>query len=254
MNCKICGSKAKKIFSAKILNKYNINYFYCDNCGFLQTENPYWLEESYKESINISDTGILSRNLYLSKISSSIIFFFFNKQGKFLDYAGGYGIFTRLMRDIGFDFYWNDKFTKNLVARGFEYNKSQPIELITCFEAFEHFENPISEIETMLGISRNILFSTELLPHLVPRPNEWWYYGLNHGQHISFYSLKTLQFIAKKYNLNLYTNKTSIHLLTGKRLNNLIFNLILKITRFGLFNIIKSGVKSKTINDWKLLQ
>ncbi len=38
----------------------------------------------------------------------------------FLDYAGGYGVFTRLMRDIGFDFYWHDPYTQNLFANGFE--------------------------------------------------------------------------------------------------------------------------------------
>lgn len=121
MKCKICNSKSINIFNAKILKKYNRKYFHCQNCGFLQTEDPYWLEEAYEESINISDTGIMSRNLSLSQLSTLILFFFFNKNAKFLDFAGGYGIFVRLMRDIGFDFYWYDKFSNNLLARGFEY-------------------------------------------------------------------------------------------------------------------------------------
>ena len=121
MNCKICNKKSNYIFNAKILNKYNIEYYHCPNCGFLQTEEPFWLEEAYKESINISDTGIMVRNLYLSKITTLIIYFLFDKNKKFLDYAGGYGIFVRLMRDIGFDFYWYDKYSENLLARGFEY-------------------------------------------------------------------------------------------------------------------------------------
>jgi hypothetical protein len=29
--------------------------------AFLQNEEPYWLEEAYSESINISDTGYLQR-------------------------------------------------------------------------------------------------------------------------------------------------------------------------------------------------
>jgi hypothetical protein len=92
-----------------ILNKYDIKYYHCVNCGFLQTEESYWLNEAYDESINISDTGIMSRNIHLSKITTLILYFFFDKNNKFLDFAGGYGIFTRLMRDIGFDFYWSDK-------------------------------------------------------------------------------------------------------------------------------------------------
>lgn len=51
MKCKICNKTTKKIFTAKILNKYNIGYFSCPNCKFIQTEEPYWLEESYKDSI-----------------------------------------------------------------------------------------------------------------------------------------------------------------------------------------------------------
>jgi len=47
MKCKICSNETYNIFSAKILNKNNIKYFYCDYCGFLQTEEPYWLKEAY---------------------------------------------------------------------------------------------------------------------------------------------------------------------------------------------------------------
>lgn len=111
MQCKICYRDNHSIFNANILNKYDIKYYHCSKCGFVQTEEPYWLGEVYNESINISDTGIMFRNLYLSKISTLIIFVFFNKNKKYLDFAGGYGVFTRLMRDIGFDFYWKDKYS-----------------------------------------------------------------------------------------------------------------------------------------------
>lgn len=49
MTCKICGSETSQKFKAKILVKYDINYYHCENCGFLQTEEPFWLEEAYKE-------------------------------------------------------------------------------------------------------------------------------------------------------------------------------------------------------------
>jgi len=254
MKCKICGRDSKKIFNTKILNKYNINYFYCKECGFIQTQEPYWLDKAYEESINITDTGIMQRNLYLSKITSILLFFVFDKNAKFLDYAGGYGIFTRLMRDIGFDFYWYDKYSENLLARGFEYKKTDKIELITSFEAFEHFVNPSEEIEKMLGISKNIFFSTELYEYNPPKPDEWWYYGLEHGQHISFYSIKTLNYIANKYKLNLYTNGRNLHLLTEKKINNVFFKILLKVHRFGLANIVSLMMKSKTIEDWELLK
>jgi hypothetical protein len=121
MTCKICTQTTKPIFTAKILNKYGIKYYYCEHCGFLQTEESFWLEEAYVESINVSDTGYMQRNLLLSKKLTILLSLFFDKNAKFVDYAGGYGVFVRLMRDIGFDFYWDDKYTTNLFARGFEY-------------------------------------------------------------------------------------------------------------------------------------
>src|SRR5574341_2342641 len=177
MTCKICSSRMNLFQRAIILNKYNIDYFQCDHCGFMQTEKPYWIEEAYQNSINISDTGIITRNIYLSNQTATIIYFFFDKNAIFLDFAGGYGILTRLMRDIGFDFYWHDLYTKNLFARGFEYTGSiKGIELITAFECMEHFVEPVFEIEKMAKITRNILFTTELIPPSNPKPDEWWYY------------------------------------------------------------------------------
>jgi len=248
MNCKICDQKTQQIFKAKILNKYEIDYFYCKHCGFLQTEEPYWLEEAYSESINISDTGYIQRNLMLSDIITILLILFFDKNGKFLDYAGGYGVFVRMMRDIGFDFYWDDKYTTNLFARGFEYQNGDKYEAVTTFESFEHFVNPIDEIESLLKISKNIIFSTELLPDPIPRPEEWWYYGLDHGQHISFYSRGTFAFIANKYGLN-YENLGGLHLLTKRKIKSAYLK-ILKLSKFGLHKLFQIMLKSKTWEDY----
>lgn len=254
MICKICNYESKNIFSAKIIKKYNINYFYCDNCGFLFTEEPYWLKEAYNSAINISDTGIMNRNINFSIIASNIIYYFFDYKKTFLDYAGGYGIFVRLMRDIGFDFKWQDNFSQNLLARGFEYCQNDKIDLITAFEVFEHFVNPIEEIEKILNISKNILFSTTLLPKIIPNSNDWWYYGLNHGQHISFYSLKTFKYLAKKYNLNYYSDGKSIHFLTNKKINPILFKFFISKFKIIFCLLIKIKLKSKIWKDHLLLR
>lgn len=248
MYCKICGSETHQIFDGTLLKKYTIQYFHCNHCNFLQTEEPYWLEEAYSESINVSDTGYMQRNLWLSKQLTILLSLFFDKNGKFLDYAGGYGVFTRMMRDIGFDFYWDDKYTTNLFARGFEHQSINKYEAVTTFESFEHFVNPMDDIESLLKISKNIIFSTELLPNPIPKPENWWYYGLDHGQHISFYSEKTFEFIAKKYNLN-YTNLGSLHILTEKKISNFKLKL-LKFSRFGLHKLLQKQLKSKTWQDY----
>ena len=246
MKCKVCNQENSSIFTSRILDKYDIEYFYCSNCNFLQTEEPYWLDEAYSESINISDTGYIERNINLSKKLTILLSLFFNKNAKYLDYAGGYGVYVRLMRDIGFDFYWDDKYTTNIFARGFEYD-SQPIEAITTFESFEHYINPIEEIEKLLTISKSIIFSTELLPKNIPQPYDWWYYGLDHGQHISFYSKKTLHIIAEKYGLH-YSAIGNLHIFSEKRISS--FKLkFLKFSRFGLHKLLQKQFKSKTWTD-----
>jgi hypothetical protein len=249
VTCKICASLSREHFRARILGKYDVTYYYCDSCGFLQTEEPYWLNESYKDSLTTSDTGSLLRSLSLAEILSVILYFFFDESFCYLDYAGGYGLFTRRMRDIGFDFYWRDRYSPNLLAKGFEYTEATGrVELITSFESFEHFGDPLAEIERMLLISRNIIFTTELLPHPPPKPDEWYYYGLHHGQHISFYSVQTLTFIANKYGLQLYT-AYPVYILSEKALQPAMMKMLLWLRRFGLFLFIKHRLTSRTVAD-----
>jgi len=38
-----------------------------------------------------------------------------NPDGIFLDYAAGYGLFVRLMRDAGYNFRWSDLYCQNLL-------------------------------------------------------------------------------------------------------------------------------------------
>lgn len=252
MRCKICGQESSVFFTEKVLAKYDVDYFYCDRCGFMQTEEPYWLEEAYGDSINISDTGYMARNLYLTKVITILLFLFSDKKGSFLDYAGGYGVFVRMMRDVGFDFYWDDKYTQNLFARGFEYDDDKKVEAVTTFESFEHFVDPVSEIGKIFTISKNIIFTTEIFDGVPPKPNEWAYYGFKHGQHISFYQEKTLRFIADSFGVN-YSRFGDLHIFTDKVIASRVLK-VLKLHRIGLHKMIGLFLKSKTLDDFEKLR
>jgi hypothetical protein len=249
MLCKLCNHETDKKFEAVVLNKYPTDYFACPACGFVQTGDPVWLEEAYHDAINSCDTGILARNIRLRETVSTIIYCFFNPSGYYLDYAGGYGIFTRLMRDIGLDYYWSDKYSENIFARGFENEDMRPIELVTAFEVLEHLVDPHADIEQMLSISRNILFTTELLPTPLPEPHEWWYYGTEHGQHISFYTRTSLEKLAHHFGLNYY-NYEELHLMTEKNISRLQFRLIMKYSKkLGACKRLQKRLPSKTMDD-----
>jgi hypothetical protein len=97
-----------------MLAKYDVVYFRCASCGFVQTEEPHWLPESYSSAINDVDIGPINRAITSSRLLEGIILTSFDKAGKFVDYGGGHGVLVRLMRDRGFDFYWRDPHCENL--------------------------------------------------------------------------------------------------------------------------------------------
>jgi hypothetical protein len=219
MKCKICGEAVSFFDKADILGKYPATFLRCTKCGFIQAEQAYWLEASYSSVINASDIGLVRRNIDFSNTTMNLILACFNPTQKFLDYGGGYGLFVRLMRDKGFDFYRHDPLCRNLFAEGFEAIPNTNYALVTAWEVFEHLEDPLAEIEQMVSYSRNLFFSTWLLPK-VPKPmNEWWYYGIEHGQHISFYSRETLDVIAHKFNLRLLYSSGFLHLMVDRSIN-----------------------------------
>lgn len=219
MNCNICGSLVRPFGNGLVLGKYNVNFFYCDHCGFMQTEAPYWLMEAYSTTITDTDIGLVSRNLLYSEYSSKFIRVFLDPFGSFIDYGGGYGLFVRMMRDQGFDFFRFDPITENIFAKHFDAEKGEKYDLLTAWEVFEHLVNPLEEIEAMLKFSDNILFSTSLLDELPKEIDTWWYYGLEHGQHVSFYSKKTLELIANYFSLNVVFSKNNTHFLSANSFN-----------------------------------
>jgi hypothetical protein len=252
MKSKLTGGKTELLFAKTVLNKYKVNYYRCLETGFIQTEVPYWLNESYSNVITSLDVGLTNRNLRYAKIVAKIIKKNFNSNSKFLDWGGGIGLFVRLMRDMGYDYILYDLYAPNILALGFslkEIKQDKEFELITAFEVFEHLVNPLQDIEAMLLQGKNILFSTLLIPTQNNEIENWWYLLPETGQHISFYSIETLEYIAAKYQLNLYSNNKDFHLLTKEvfKKNPLIDEEV------GFFCKIKNAVKrfNGTDNDYQ---
>lgn len=270
MLCKICHNPAFPAFNTLILDRFDETLYKCPHCGFLSVDNAHWLNLAYEKAINESDTGIVSRNLYLYKIvtcMATLIFGFgkkamgggYNENNEYtlIDFGGGTGLLVRLLRDVGIESLWSDEYCENLFARGFEYNerKKYNLALGTSFEVFEHLPNPKESIDAMLRICPNLLFSTELLPLDIPifsGKNKWWYYGFEHGQHISFYTQKSLEIIAKSHNLY-FISYGNIHCMSEQKINPFLFAWIIRLSHKGLFSLAKRKLKSKTINDSQIL-
>lgn len=213
MKSHITGGPTDLIFRAQIMGKYDVAYFRCQETGYIQTEKPHWLQEAYASPINVTDTGIIARNSRFVGVVGALLFSFFGAGSRFLDYGGGYGLFTRMMRDAGFDFLWQDRYSPNLFARGFEHGAtSGSVASVSAFEVFEHLVEPRADLEPIFGISRNVVFSTLLLPSPAPGSRDWWYYALEHGQHVSFYTLGALEHLARENGLAFATNRNDLHM------------------------------------------
>lgn len=248
MQCKVCGETAFKFTEKNVLNKYMVNYYHCPHCGHIQTQNPHWIEEAYSNAITGTDVGIITRNETVASNLTKILCKYFDVNAKYLEYAGGYGILTRKMRDIGFDFLWHDKYCENIFAQGFEYTGKEKIELLTAVEVFEHFENPIEDMEKLFNISDNIFFTQEIIPENYNDLKDWWYFCCEMGQHISFYSNETLDFIAEKFSKkHLYFG--NLHLFTNKQITNKDF---IKTLISKPYNNKK--LKSKTWDDYLMIK
>lgn len=217
-NCNICNTPQTPLFTGKIMQKYNVQYYQCPKCGFISTEKPYWLEEAYSDAIADSDTGYVYRNLDFTKRISRILKQNFHKEARFLDYGAGYGMFVRLMRDQGFDFHYYDLYCENIFAIGLEKSDETNFDAYTALEVFEHLENPSSEIEKMLTKTDTILFSTVLRKENYNSIDEWWYFTPETGQHIAIYSKESLLALAHKFNLTLYSNNKDLHILTKRKI------------------------------------
>jgi 2-polyprenyl-3-methyl-5-hydroxy-6-metoxy-1,4-benzoquinol methylase len=132
-----------------------------------------------------------------------------------------------MMRDYGFDFYWQDKYCNNLLAQGFEYIKdSSEYDAVTAFEVLEHVTNPVEFIKNaMLETGTDtIIFSTLLYEGPPPNPNDWWYYAFQTGQHIGFFQKKTLKIIGEKLRLNFYS-ANKIHILSRKKISETLLKI-----------------------------
>ena len=194
LECRLCGGEARLLFEKTILGRHPAGYYQCAACGLTQTSEPAWIDEAYRDAIHPTDTGILARNLGARNSVAAFLHLSGVRDEPCLDWAGGYGIFVRLMRDAGFRFHWTDPFAENLMARGWEWSAALgPPRCVTAFEVLEHLVRPREEFEKLAALGAEwIVTSTELHPGAAPAP-DWPYLSTESGQHVSFYRADTLE-------------------------------------------------------------
>ena len=209
--CTLCGGLLNPFASGVVLERQEVSYQRCASCLSIFLPEPDWLDEAYSEAISALDIGLLERCLQLANIATAIISSERIRDGRFLDFAGGYGTLTRLMRDRGLDFRHLDPLCTNMFAVGHEGTLEEHYDLVTAFEVLEHLPDPVASLEPLARSSDVLLLTTQVLPEPAPRPGEWDYFAPETGQHVTFYTVAGLRALAERLGMGLTTSGRLVH-------------------------------------------
>jgi len=201
--CRLCGADAASVGRQMLLGRHEVAYFQCPRCELIFTERPHWLGEAYSHAISQLDTGAVERNQLCARMTLLLaVTLGLAPEATALDYGGGHGVFVRMMRDLGMDFRWFDPHGENLFARGFEGDPARHHALVTAFEVLEHFADVAADLDRLFAGRPDVLFvGTEL--HDGYRPG-WWYFMLESGQHVCFYSARTMDAIGERHGYDVF--------------------------------------------------
>lgn len=199
MKCKLCGSTAERRQDER-------RFFQCQICGLIFKDEKYILtaeaeKKRYQEHNNsIENEGYV--NMFRQFLDSAVLPFA-EPDGDMLDFGAGPGpVLAELVGREGFSTtIYDPHFFPNL-----DY-KEKKYDLITSTEVYEHFLNPHREIEHLCSILKDGGLLAVMTNFYTEADSfaDWWY--IRDDTHISLYSLKTFQWIADNFPLEIiYTN------------------------------------------------
>jgi hypothetical protein len=211
-SCPLCSGRLEEFGEGEVLGSRAVTFVRCTGCKSVLLPEPDWLDAAYSDAISPLDVGLLERCIQLANVTTAIITSQRLRHGRFLDFAGGYGTLTRLMRDRGYDFRHDDPYCENLFAPGLAGSTDDHYDLVTAFEVLEHLSDPVETLAAPAAASDLFLVTTQVLPDPPPLPGQWAYYAEETGQHITFYTVAGLAALAERLGMRVATAGHLVHL------------------------------------------
>lgn len=194
-SCRLCAGTLRPRFSKLLLQKHEVRYFECEECGSMQTEEPYWLDEAYAINLSRLDTGAAQRNL--TTLAATLVIAKMLGVENVVDKGGGDGLLCRMLRDYGLNCFVHDKFATPTYAQGYTDPDFATPDMVIACEVVEHFANPSQDLAAVFETGSPIVMLTTGLYE--GQSSDWWYLASETGQHVFFYSPKAMRMIGDRY-------------------------------------------------------
>lgn len=200
MNCRICKNKINETIS--LAN--GREFFSCVFCDFVFL-NPKFLLNIEEEKARYDNHENSIENLGYVKMFEEFIAEavtpFQTSVKTILDYGSGPGpVLAELLKRKAYQVSIYDPiYAKN------EYRENS-FDLITSTEVFEHFNEPLNEIKRIIALLKPKGYLS-VMTKFLPEKDKFksWFYK-DDPTHVSFYSLKTFEFLARELGLTSIKN------------------------------------------------
>lgn len=193
----------------------NKKYYRCQNCEFIFIDEKNIvnsireLEQYELHENSIENEGYVNMfNKFIEEGISPYV----KAHKRTLDFGSGPGpVLAKLLKKKGYESEIYDPYYSPNLPKG-------TFDLVTSTEVFEHFSNPLKEIELIVSLMKKNAYLS-VMTNYHPKNDEkfkkWWYH--RDPTHISFYTEKTFEYVAFKYNLDyIYSNGKNISVFKKK--------------------------------------
>ena len=181
-------------------DQHQARYYECGACHALQIPDVPWLAAAYRHEgaghACDRDTGRLRRcfsaSWYLFVLKSVGVV---PSSARLLDWGGGHGLLSRMLRDVGIDAWSYDPHVPvPLFSADQALSDDEAVEgsfdVVTAFEVLEHLVDPVGtagSIRRILAPGATVVVSTGVY-RSGQHDESWHYLAVEGGQHITFWS------------------------------------------------------------------